>query len=92
MNTAVEHIIRDLNDADIQKLLKKSKELKNALAKCFLKNNDNYSSFEEFFLYLQRKRVPVRKEWNEIYCLSDSEIKTRDFDGAEWLNIEAVRL
>ncbi|MBA7705703.1 hypothetical protein ES703_114539 [subsurface metagenome] len=91
MNTGVKHVIRDLNKSDIQKLLKKSKEMKNALAKCFLKNNDNYSSFEEFFLYLQRKRVPARKDWNELYSLTDSDIQTSDFDGAEWLNIEVVR-
>ncbi len=91
MKPVVKHVIRDLNNSDIQKLLKKNKEMKNALAKCFLKNNDNYSSFVEFFLYLQRKRVPVRKEWNEIYSLDDSAIQTSDFDGAEWLNIEVVQ-
>ncbi len=90
MNT-VKHAIRELNDADIKKILTTNKEMKNALAKCFLKNNDNYSSFEEFFLYLQRKRVPKRKEWNEMYSSSDSEIQTSDFDGAEWLDIEVVR-
>ncbi|KKL86963.1 hypothetical protein LCGC14_1939490 [marine sediment metagenome] len=86
MKPFVEHIIIDMNNSDIQKLLKKSKEMKNTLEKCFLKNNDNYSSFEKFFLYLQRKRVPVRKEWNEIYSVADSAIQTSDFDGAEWMN------
>ena len=91
MKPVVKHVIRELNDADIKKILNADKEMKNALAKCFLKNNDNYSSFVEFFLYLQRKRVPVRKEWNEIYSLDDSAIQTSDFDGAEWLNIEVVQ-
>ncbi len=91
MVTMVDNLIKDLERERTKKLLKNNKELKNALAKCFLKNDDIYDSFDEFYFYIQRKRVPVREEWNKIYSSFNSEIKTGDFNGAEWLSIELVQ-